>query len=498
MKTQLIQLDSSDDVISVRDKMGWSQTSRILLVWPESGQILNRRLDLLMLQRHSARLGAQLALVTQSAVVREIAQELNLPVFTSSRQAQNTRWRGRKRPERLPQRINPPPDVAGLRGQRSAHEPGWQGHPIARYGLFGLSVLAVLILAVYFLPSADITLRPEVQLQSISLPVTASLQYSAVNLLGEVPAQLQRVVVEGRASLPASGSILIPGDPASGTVRFTNLTTQVINIPSGQIVTTLEANPIRFFTTRAGNVPAGPGRMLSIPVQALVAGKTGNLPAGSLVAIEGELGLSLSASNPNATRGGTDVPAPAPTDVDRQKLLDQLTMTLEESALTDLQNSLAEGDLLIPTTLELAETLEQTYLPAEGLPGETLELTLRLEYQATVILAENIQRLVIPLLDGSLPEGHKPLKDSLLITHTAFSSAKETGEMTWNLTAQRLLVADIPGAEAVRIALGRTPAQAVSRLEARLPLADEPQVELSPTWWPRLPYFPPRIRVITE
>jgi hypothetical protein len=35
MKTQIIQLESHDDIISIRDKMGWSQTSRILLVWPE-------------------------------------------------------------------------------------------------------------------------------------------------------------------------------------------------------------------------------------------------------------------------------------------------------------------------------------------------------------------------------------------------------------------------------------------------------------------------------
>jgi len=77
MKTQLIQLDPSDDVISVRDKMGWSQTSRILLVWPEHGQILSRRLDLLLLQRHSTTLGAQLALVTQSPAMTALAKDIS-------------------------------------------------------------------------------------------------------------------------------------------------------------------------------------------------------------------------------------------------------------------------------------------------------------------------------------------------------------------------------------------------------------------------------------
>lgn len=498
MKTQLIQLDPADDVISVRDKMGWSQTSRILLVWPESGHILNRRLDLLLLQRHSARLGAQLALATQSPVIREIALELSLPVFANSRQAQNARWRGRRRAVQVPRREKPPQDVTSLRSQRATHKIGWQGHPIARYSLFCLSILAVLIMGVYFLPSVTLTLRPEVQIQTISLPVTASLQYSAVSLVGEIPAQLQRVVVEGRASQPTSGNMLIPGEPATGTVSFTNLTTQAVNIPKGQVVITLDASPVRFFTTRMGVVPAGPGRTVSLPVQALVPGETGNVPPGSVVAIEGELGLSLSANNSYTTRGGSDVPAPAPTDEDRRELLDQLTATLRESALADLQNSLAQGDLLILTTLELAETLEQSYVPTEGLPGDALELTLRLEYQVMVIQAETLQRLVIPLMDGSLPEGQKPLQDTLLLFHAEFSSPNKAGEVRWNLTAQRMLAAEIPQDKAVGIALGRTPAQAVSRLEASLPLADEPQVELFPAWWPRLPYFPMRIRVITE
>jgi hypothetical protein len=132
------------------------------------------------------------------------------------------------------------------------------------------------------------------------------------------------------------------------------------------------------------------------------------------------------------------------------------------------------------------------------LPGDALELTLRLEYQAMVIRAETLQRLVNPLLDGSLPEGQTPLPGTLQLTHAEFSTPNNVGEVHWNLTAQRFLAADIPVDKAVGIALGRTPAQAVSRLEASLPLAGEPQVELSPAWWPRLPYFPLRIRVITE
>jgi hypothetical protein len=498
MKTQLIQLDPSDDVISVRDKMGWSQTSRILLVWPEEGQILTRRLELLLVQRHSSQLGAQLALVTRSPAVREIAQELHIPVFENSRQAQNTRWRGRRRKPFHPTRVNPPPDVANLRLQRRQREPGWQEHPIARYSLFGISGLAILVLVLFFLPAAKITLQPETQSQAITLPVTASADYPTVNLVGELPARLQRVVVEGRASLPTTGSMLIPGEAAIGAITITNLTTQSVRVPQELIVSTLDAIPIRFFTTKAGVVSPGPGRTLTLPVQALAPGETGNLASGSVAAIEGELGLSLLVTNPYATHGGSDVAAPAPREQDRQILLRQLTTTLRASALSDLQNSLEEGDLLLSTSLELADTLEETYAPASGLPGDQLELTLRIEYQALVVAAENLQALAVPVLDGSLAEGTLAVPGTLILRHTGFSEPDEQGAVTWTLNAQRSVHADISADEAIQMTVGQPTGTAAKLLASSLPLAGDPRIELSPSWWPRLPYLPFRIEVITE
>jgi hypothetical protein len=498
MKTQLIQLDPSDDMISVRDKMGWSQTSRILLVWPEEGQILTRRLELLLVQRHSSQLGAQLALVTQSTTVRDIAQELHIPVFENSRQAQNTRWRGRRRKPFQPRRANPPPDMANLRLQRGQRKPGWQEHPIARYSLFGISGLAILVLVLFFLPGARITLNPETQNQTITLPVTASVGYQKVNLAGELPARWQRVVVEGRASLSTSGSVLIPGEAAIGAITLTNLTTQAVRVPQGLIVSTLDAKPVRFFTTKAGVVSPGPGRTLTLAVQALAPGETGNLEAGRVAAIEGDLGLSLSVTNPYATHGGSDVSAPAPREQDRQTLLRQLTTTLRASALADLQNSLEEGDLLLSTSLELADTLEETYSPASGLPGDQLELTLRLEYQAMVVAADNLRALAVPVLDGSLAEGTRAAPGTLMLRHTGFSGPDAQGAVTWELSAQRRVNPDISADEAIQLAVGQSARTAARLLGSSLPLAGDPQIELSPAWWPRLPYLPFRIEVITE
>jgi len=52
VKTQIIQLEEHDDTISVKDKMDWSQTPRVLLVWPERGKVFRNRIDLVLLDRY--------------------------------------------------------------------------------------------------------------------------------------------------------------------------------------------------------------------------------------------------------------------------------------------------------------------------------------------------------------------------------------------------------------------------------------------------------------
>ena len=66
MKTQIITLESHDDLISVRDRLSWAKTPRILLVWPKYEKVTLRQVDLKVLQRHASSLGAQLGLVTRA------------------------------------------------------------------------------------------------------------------------------------------------------------------------------------------------------------------------------------------------------------------------------------------------------------------------------------------------------------------------------------------------------------------------------------------------
>jgi hypothetical protein len=268
-----------------------------------------------------------------------------------------------------------------------------------------------------------------------------------------------------------------------------------VSIPEGTVVSTLGADPIRFATTNDVTVPGSPGMTITVPVRALQPGDSGNLPANSLTAIEGSLGLNLSVTNLSATSGGSDSPAPAPTLLDRDALSQRIQATLRQAALEDLQASLAEGDYLIAPSLAIVQVLEESVSPPAGEASEQIEITLRVEFSALVVSAASLQALVTPILDANLPDGFGPLPGSLSILSTTSPTLDEQGLAHWDIQASRTLLADIPAAQVVNLALGQPVSLATQSMAAELLLDAPPQVSISPSWWPRLPFLPLRIQV---
>ena len=507
MKTYIMHLEQHDDIVSIRDKMRWGKAGRILLVWPESGQILNRRLDLLLLQRHSISLGAKLALVTRDREVRYQAPRLGIPVFKSLRQAQSRAWRvprrfrkAQEQAEASLSRIHPdaaqPPATRRSLPERPPRLR--QPHPATRVVAFTLGVLAFLSIAAVLLPSAEVTLVPDRRVQESTIDVLASPDTSSVELSGNIPATWRSVTVEGRDSLPVSGSIEVPARVAIGRVAFTNLTDQPVNIPEGTIVRNLGPEVVRFEVTKAGELPAGPGGNISLPVASLSPGEGGNLPAGSLVAVEGPLGTQVSAMNHTATWRGSDRVEPAPSPQDRKRLFAKLQEALEETALLELENSLGAGDQVHPDTLHLVDVIEENYQPGEKQPADHLELNLRLEYQALVISADDLDELSRLVLDTNLPVGFQPLDDLVALTHLSDPKLESDHIISWRLQAQRVIQAQVKEPQAIQLALGQTPEGAQAQLVNFLPLERQPEITISPAWWPRLPILPFRFLILYQ
>jgi len=500
MKTQIIQLEPHDDVISARDKMGWSQTSRILLVWPERGHVLDKHLDLVMLQRHSKQLGAQLAFITRDREIRLIASELGIPVYKDLRQAQRKHWRvdRRKHPRPkyhlvIPDR--PPLDLEALRMQARTHPASWMNTFPARFGFFSLGILALLSIAAVLLPAAEVQITPVTRQQQLDLLVRVNPELDSINIAGDIPAQPRSITVQGIDSMPARGSINVPDRYASTVILFTNLTANEVDLPEGIVLRNSGDNPVRFKTTKSGVLPAGPGMQVQLSAQSINPGVSGNLPSDHLTIIESALSTQVSATNPTPAQGGTDVSITAPTESQRMQLLEALTDKLTRQTLIDLEGQSSYDELPVLRSLTLTQVLDEKYSPSVGLPGDELSLELTLEYEIYTVSKDHLDDFANAILDANLEDGFLPVPGTLRVSILDQPELGLDKLARWKIRAQRGIQTIISDSSVSSMLLGITPDQALARLNSEFNFEEPPRVRLLPEWWPRMPFVSFRITI---
>jgi hypothetical protein len=500
VKTQIIQIEPHDDTISVRDKMGWIQTGRVILVWPTRGNLLDRRLDLVLLLRHSQSLGTQIALVTNDPEVRFQAHSLGLPVYKSIRKAQKARWR---RPRQSSfntstgdqywrQRLVSVQKILANPLHRRRSTPNLS-QPV-RIGLFALAVLAVLSIAAVLIPSAQISISPATKLQELTLTVQASDSVDQINLSGILPISWANTIVEGRSSLQTTGSVNVPTAYAEGEAVFHNLTDQPVIVPEGTIVSTADSTH-RYATLRVTRVPGGAGSEIDTPIRAIVPGSESNLSTGRINAIEGELGVFLTVNNTNPITGGSLSPSPAPASRDRSQLKEQLLTILTNNALQEIKASLEPEDILLTDSPNLVKVISESYSPADRQPASELGLVLRLEFQAPYVSQEDKEIFANAILEANTPVGYSRIPDTMEVKQITKPQFNAGSTNLWQIRLSQDIQSDPSIDQVVSLTLGRSPENARQILIDNLPLNSPPLIETFPTWWPVMPLIPIRIDV---
>ena len=95
---ELVQIEADEDATSVRDRLSFIRGRHVLLVWPEEGTALIRKLDLVLIQREAMRRAIRLALVTHDPQVIKHSKELNISTFETIGASERGRWkRGRSK-----------------------------------------------------------------------------------------------------------------------------------------------------------------------------------------------------------------------------------------------------------------------------------------------------------------------------------------------------------------------------------------------------------------
>ncbi len=494
MKLQILQLDAHDDHVSTRDKMASAKAERVLLVWPPTGQILRRRLDLVLIQREAARRGLELGLLTHDPQVRDHAQRLEIPLFESIDELPEKRWEGPPSRESFES-----PDVedrgspVGLpRHQRPGSHP--RPSPWIRYPALGLAVLALMSLASAIFPRATLTIEPstrthygffQYELNSAPEPSDAAS--------GMIPARAVETAITASLRTETTGQRMVPSTRAEGRLLFTNLTPDAVEIPAGTSTRTLGEAGVRALTQEAASLPASQGAAIEVAAIAAEPGESGNLAAGEIAAVDGPLGLAVSVTNPEPFAGGTSVSEPIVAEADVR----QLRQTAESEAAMRAPAQLEEAipsSKLVDGSLRVVEVLTEDYDAQPGDLAASVGLTLTLRVQALAFSSEDLVEAIEqevamrPRTEGAWHPVPGTVKlGEVQTAYVGPSQAKVETQAHWD--AYR------PSDEVQirRTAAGSLPKE-VTALAAAFGL-ESMQAEWRPAWMPRLPYLPTQISV---
>lgn len=496
MNPYILNIEPHDQVHVVTDKIDAAGAEKVLLVFPARRTPLTRRLDLKLIQRHAAIKGVQIALVANRGKLLENATDLGIPVFANIRQAKSASWKT------TPPTINTTglkeearPTLDWLKANRHINKPEWAGRTFPGKLALGISLAVILALMIITLPSAQIRIQPGTETQQLHMTVSADPSLSSFSLTGDLPAERVTLVVEGREEMQPSGSIMVPLQPASGEVVFTNLSDHVIDIPMGTVVRTAGEKPVRFSTVETAEVEAEAGATVTLPVQALNPGSEGNLAPGEISIVEGDLKLFLTVTNLRSTSGGSAQRSKAPSNADYVALSQRLQESLWQTALAEAASNHPTGGYVIDSAPISMEILEESYDPPEPQPASTLSLQMQVEYEILVVAETDLQAIASGNLDATLPAGTSAYAPSLVILPESEPQFDESGVATWQLYAQRTLYKTIELQELRGQLAGKSKSMAADILDDDLSLTSPPRITLSPPFWPLLPLLPFRINI---
>lgn len=390
------------------------------------------------------------------------------------------------------------PIPAGLR------RPGRHGRLVVlAVAALALALVVGGVAAYVFLPSATVRVVPRIDpVGPLELSVVADPAVSAVDVAaGRIPATRVPIPIRVEDHFPATGQRIVE-TKATGTVVFTSRNTATeVEIPAGTQVQT--ANGIVFRTTRrvvvpkATFLPPTPG-VVEAPIEALLAGPAGNVPAGAISRVSTVIQARLvnpddPVSNPEPTSGGKRDVFPRISQAD----VDAALAALRQRAETALRDGLAHPDL-VPTGLtvfaatailgELTPTVDPTTLVGKEATGFDLGLT----GEGSVLGVDEmpIQEIAEAKIRGQIAAGHAFVDGSLQVQVGEPIVQGMTIRFPVTTAARQTVVVD---PDALRAAIKGRPIEEARRL---LEAYGTVSIRVWPDWITTIPSLDSRLELV--
>jgi hypothetical protein len=475
MKEQILSLEHTDDLQSLRDKINRIQAGRLVLLWPALAEPVNRRLDFALIRRWATMAGSELVIVSTDPEVRRLARQSGIPCHPTLKESALAGLSVRSSDSLSGFAIRP--SNSRLPGPRRT--PPWRELPPAlRIGLFGAAISSLVFLFLLLIPSAHL----RVVFPTRILDASGNLDPT---LCAELTIRLE--LTDRRTT---SGYISTPVTYAVGAIRLTNKSTRLLNLPAGLRVSS--ESGVSFETIDGVILPAGKSQ--SMAIRATNPGPSGNLAAGEVDRVDGPLALSLQAVNPDPTSGGADAWRSAVSKSDIDALRSSLSDRAQQEAESGMQNLAATGRTIVNHSLQVQFDSRDTADFSVNTPADTVGLTL---HAAASVLACPIE--IVRSRAQNILASHLRADEILSPAKLAFRLERnDQGAIVLYASGQATKISD---PNSLTLALrGRTPAQVGAILQTQFGARKVAAMDLSPAWLPVLPLFPYQIQItaVTE
>lgn len=498
MKTYILRLESQDDATSIRDKIAWAKAARILLAFPKRRPPAFSRLDLILIQRGAAQAGSQLAFVTHDIATIRKAKQLGIPVFSSIQSAQRLPWLMGNRKHRLPvhrheEAMDPTTMRKGLFPHSGKSTPNW-----VRTMAFLLGVAAFLAVAQLFVPYAEIEVPLQRENQTVNMTIRPEVGVYAVLPGVKIPAAEVKTTISGQMEAITTGKIQVPDKTATATLLLTNQTDHSITIPAGTVFMALDPQIVRYLSQSQVELDAGIGQSAEVQVAAELPGTAGNVPAGAINTVNGPASMQIYVTNPDPAEGGIDRSGRAASDMDYSQMYDALITSLTETAVNNLEAFYGEDLIIISESMKVDQIVEDRRQPEVNNPADRAKLSLVVDFSGLAVSRADLIAAAAPSMDAALAKGKTADPDSYSFESLSAPEILSNGRIAWNVQISREVVQNVEYEGLEMLVRGREISDARQIIRTSLDLDRNPEIRISPSWWPRLPLLPYRIEVFSK
>ena len=495
---QIINLDRQDDILKVRSQVEWSDGRRIILVVPRDARALDSEYELRLLHRWADESDVQVALISDDINLRERATAEGIPIYTSVGRAQSTRWKWKRNGR----------DGVTRDTALDPTEPGPRPALLNQLGLAGVQLAFTLVffsVAIFFLaiaalivvPSARITIQPAAMTVNDSREVILDPGVNTVDQINNtLPATTFRKDISGTATIATTKVDTAAADQATGEVIFTNLAGTPATIPSGTIVETSSGVTVRFATAAPADLPAGYNARVTVPVKALDPGPNGNVKALQINVIEGPLSSVARVINTQPIGGGSMKQVHMVSFDDKARLRDLLNSELRTAAIARIQQLAGDSTVVMPASVQIS-VITESFDHLVDDPSDTLSLHVEAVATGMAVQRSDLEQFAQAILGGKLPKGYSILPGTLQVQPDS-EARVEGNAVIFTLRSSYQITPKVNQGDVLKGLTGKTPDEAATILSRRIQLAQPPKIEVSPSWWPRLPWWGLRLALFVN